>query len=75
MKCEECGKLGKTSTIGIGSSIVTSAGISQYYDEEGNYHHHDPNVSSTDYHCSNGHSWVVKSKHTCESCRRGTCLN
>ena len=32
-----------------------------YYDENGVYHHEDPNVYTTEYECSLGHIFEVKS--------------
>jgi len=36
-----------------------------FYDEEGKYHDHDPNSSSTSYSCSNGHTWAESSRSSC----------
>ena len=40
----------------------------KFYDSAGNYHHHDPNIHTTSYRCSNGHSWTFRQKHICPSC-------
>lgn len=58
MKCPECIKEGKKSTISIGSSVITAMPVHRFYGEDGKYHEHDPNVRSTQYRCSNGHGWV-----------------
>lgn len=57
MKCPECKKLGLKSKVYVGASSTTLLAFTPYYDEEGNYHHNDPNVITTSYTCSNGHSW------------------
>lgn len=64
-KCQYCVKEGKTSTVRIGSSSRTCAGISQFYDKDGKYHIHDGNITSTEYICSNNHEWTGKSKSKC----------
>lgn len=33
-----------------------------YYDENGKYHHNDPNTTTTYYNCSNGHQWTESTK-------------
>jgi len=72
MICKECKKEGLKSTIYIASGgITTLMGDSRYYDEEGNYHHHDPNKTSARHWCSNGHEWYVTSQTKCPSCDYG----
>ena len=61
MICAECKAEGRTSKVYPGSSRVTCAMYSSYYDEEGKRHHHDKNERTTGYLCSNGHNWTVKS--------------
>lgn len=68
MKCEKCQLEGKKSTIQIGMSMTTCMGTNTYYDESGNFHYHDPNSTSTDYRCSNGHEWQESSRSKCTSC-------
>lgn len=57
MKCPECQKEGKTSRVYVGATSSTLMGFAPYYDEEGNHHHNDPNIRTTEYRCSNGHRW------------------
>jgi len=38
---------------------------SPYYDEDGVYHHHDTNITTSSYSCSNGHEWTTKSRGKC----------
>ena len=64
MKCEQCTKEGKKSTINVPLSGVTTlmCPAPDYYDEEGELHRgHNPNTTTTEWSCSNGHNWTVKS--------------
>lgn len=65
MKCPECVKENKKSFVNVGMSMTTAMYAAPFYDEEGKYHHHDPNTTSTEYSCSNGHRWTHKSTSTC----------
>ena len=42
-----------------------------YWDEEGNYHHHDNNSHTDSYSCSEGHSVVIRRANKCSSCDFG----
>lgn len=57
VKCPECAAQDQRSRIYPGCTVVTAMCTDYYYDEDGVFHHHDPNVRSTDYTCSNGHRW------------------
>ena len=65
MKCSDCVEEGKRSKIYIGGSSSTLLGWLSHYDEDGNRHDHDPNSYSTDYRCSNGHTWTKTTRHIC----------
>jgi len=69
MKCPQCIKEGKRSKVYVGLSVTTTAGTESYYDEDGNFHFHDPNVTTTQYNCSNGHKWEENSRNECPSCK------
>lgn len=58
MKCKECIKEGKKSTVYPVVSTTTLMAGYGYYDEYGNYHYSDPNTTTTEYKCSNGYEWV-----------------
>jgi len=58
MFCPECEELGLRSSIFTGITITTLMNISEYWDEDGNYHYDDPNQSTTEYSCSQGHNWA-----------------
>ena len=57
MKCAECVTLGQRSTVTVGATTTTAMAVSAYYDEDGHYHYNDPNITTTEYHCSRGHRW------------------
>jgi len=65
MICEQCKAEGKTSRVtGLGGSR-TLMYCAPYYDEEGRRHHHDFNITTSGYECSNGHHWETQSRGTC----------
>jgi hypothetical protein len=71
MKCKECIDEGKKSNVYPGMSTRTAMHCPPYYDNHGKYHHHDSNITKTEYSCSNGHSWIDSSRGQCGSCDWG----
>lgn len=67
MKCPKCVEEGKKSTLHGGHGMVTALYCPSYYDEEGVYHHHDMNTTTSSYHCSNGHKMIIRTKPSCPS--------
>jgi hypothetical protein len=65
MKCPFCVEAGQISKVVPGIKMTTSMMGRSYYDEEGEYHSHDPNWHTTSYRCSNGHAWSSKYKLGC----------
>ncbi len=65
MLCPECIKKGLKSMVYPGSGSTTCMYFQPFYDEEGKYHHHDGNITTYEYSCSNGHKWVEKSSGSC----------
>ena len=66
MKCPTCVEEGKRSIINApGYGMTTAAFYQPYYDEDGKYHHHDGNITTMEYSCSEGHSWTDKRSGTC----------
>jgi hypothetical protein len=63
--CQECKKEGKKSRVYVGGGMTTLMGVSSFYDEEGRYHMHDPNTTTTDFSCSNGHRWTESRRNPC----------
>lgn len=70
MKCPDCVKENKKSSIQIGMTTSTCMYFPPFYDEEGEFHSHDSNGTSTSYHCSNGHSF---NEHRTNSCPNPKC--
>lgn len=68
MICPTCQAEGKTSTIRIGERMTTLMYCAPFYDEQGAYHHHDLNIKTQSYSCSQGHAWDEKSRTPCPSC-------
>jgi len=64
MICHQCKQLDLKSRVYRGSSSVTLRVAHQFYDEDGKEHYHNPNVRTTAFHCSNGHSWIEKESKT-----------
>lgn len=63
MKCPTCIAEGKTSTVTRGARRSTLMASVEFWDENGMHHpRHNPNTVTTDYRCSNGHSWSEKDK-------------
>ena len=58
MKCPECVKSGLRSRVYIGLSSTTLLNWTPFYDEDGQLRNvRNPNTTTTDYTCSQGHSW------------------
>ena len=68
MKCPECVKEGEKSTVVIGYGSTTDMGWQPYYDEDGEFHDHDPNWHGYNYRCSRGHEWYVSRQEKCPAC-------
>lgn len=68
MICERCKEQGLKSRIYGGVGYTTAMYCQPYYDEDGKYHHHDMNSSSSHYNCSNGHSFTVSHEKSCSNC-------
>lgn len=71
MKCPVCVEKGLKSSVYPGMMTSTAMYCPPYYDEDGNYHSHDGNTHTTNYSCSQGHTWAESSKGTCPSCDFG----
>jgi len=66
MKCPTCVEEGEKSLVYSGGrSMTCMGGGAPYWDEDGEYHSHDPNTISTRYSCSRGHVWGKTSKISC----------
>jgi len=67
MKCPVCVKLGVKSTLQGGAGTTTLMYCPPYYDEDGNYHNHDSNTTTSGWTCSNGHRFVTEGHGACPS--------
>lgn len=70
MICAECRKAGEKSQVFIGGRYSTLMNGSQYWDEDGILHDHDPNTYTTTYACSKGHRWQTNEVKPCPGCGR-----
>jgi hypothetical protein len=66
--CKECQAQGHKSVVYEGHSYTTLAGFQVFYDQDGFRHEHDPNSTTTNYTCSNGHAWSTKTYSKCQTC-------
>ena len=65
MICATCKATNQTSRVFTRGGSTTAAHYQPFYDEDGNYHHHDGNVRTASYECSNGHRWTEQSTGSC----------
>lgn len=72
MRCYYCMDEGKKSTLTeLGCMSTLMGGGQQYWDEDGKPHRHDPNTTTTNYRCSEGHQYKEKIRGACPSCDFG----
>lgn len=74
MKCPQCEAEGIKSTIDDRHGWTTSMGVARFHDEDGRYHVHDRNRTTTDLRCSKNHDLRLVSRKGCkvEGCDFGT---
>jgi hypothetical protein len=65
VKCPICEREGRESTVRVGPSTVTLAYCAPFYGQDGAYHHHDTNTTTTQLACSNGHAFLEKRRSRC----------
>lgn len=63
--CAACREEGLTSRVNVGLAYATLLGYVAFHDESGRHHTHDPNVTTTDYTCTRGHTWSTKTRRPC----------
>lgn len=68
MRCPECVSVGVRSTVTPGLMTTTLMWSPPFYDEDGQYHDHDPNKRVSHFTCSNGHAWSETRLQKCPSC-------
>jgi len=59
IQCPQCRDAGQTSEVRRGISTTTTEYWEPYFGEDGKKHHHNPNVATTLYKCSEGHQWAI----------------
>lgn len=76
MKCQECEKAGHRSKVFRGGGVSTAMGGQTFWDEDDRFHRHDPNTTTWEYSCSNGHRWSETHSHACpvDGCEWNTML-
>jgi hypothetical protein len=55
--CPFCRDQGLKSSVYMEGCQTTLLATYAYWDENGTYHYHNPNKTSCQYRCSNGHEW------------------
>lgn len=65
MICEQCKAEGWASRVHERAKYKTLLHCSPFYDEAGAFHHHDRNVRTTVFECSNGHRFEIKTHKAC----------
>lgn len=65
--CPICEKQGTKSKVYSKGAMTTLMGYPSYYDEDGNYHHHNRNLITEQFNCEFGHTFVRKSHNGCPS--------
>jgi hypothetical protein len=63
--CPVCKKKGLKSKVYGGTGSVTLMYCAPFYDEDGNYHSHDGNTSTSEWKCSQGHAWTTRESGSC----------
>lgn len=67
--CPTCAKAGQSSTVYADGGSTTLLATRDYWDEAGNFHHHDCNRVTKGFHCSNGHRWTeTETGAPCPTC-------
>lgn len=62
MICRACQAAGKMYRIAADVTVLTTLPWAPEFDADtGLVHHHDPNVATVTWSCSNGHTWQTKS--------------
>ncbi len=66
MLCPHCQAAGQRSVVDIVRCTQGKDPKRTFWDEDGVEHHHNPNVSVTEYRCSNGHTFAERSSWECQ---------
>jgi len=63
--CPTCYRSSVPSCVYVGARTSTLLSYVPFYDEDGKYHDHDPNMHNISFRCSRGHVWEEKIKYRC----------
>lgn len=66
--CPVCKQQGEKSTVTPRATFRTAMGGGSFYDEEGDYHSHDPNIHTKPFVCSNNHHFRRVFYMPCGTC-------
>jgi len=66
--CPGCVEEGLKSTVSHETRAHYLMAWRPYWDEEGDYHVHDPNSHASWFRCSNGHVWPIPNLCPAEDC-------
>ena len=65
MKCPECAKSGKQSTVSALYSVSTAVHHAPFFDQQGRPHYHDQNIRTYTCQCSEGHTFDAIIPNNC----------
>lgn len=65
MICPECKEQELKSNVFPHGGTKTLMYCQPYYDENGIYHHHDRNVVTNSFSCTNNHQWTTRRYDYC----------
>lgn len=66
MRCPECEKTGKRSTVTQGHGVTLPMGPGNaFWDEDDVYHFHDLSTTAWHYSCSEGHEFTCRASNKC----------
>lgn len=73
LKCPQCIESGQRSKVYDQGGSTWAMGWSPYYDEDGQYHAHNPNSVQVAYKCTNDHTFQRVYEKPCpnENCEYG----
>lgn len=66
MICTKCRESGLRSTVHNVGTSQTQMPKEHFFDEDGEEHHHNPNIVRTLFRCSNGHRFEERSSWQCQ---------
>lgn len=71
MRCPRCQAVGERSRVQMFPGRRAEVLADMSYDEDGDYHFHDPNVTLFSWRCSLGHVGTAETMQACPSAAKG----